>query len=287
MKKVYAKDSFFYKLYHFFIFLFLSSLIVFFAYPSLEVKKDKVDKDWVDIEIVLDISYSMLASDLKPNRLEVAKGVIKEFLDSVDYARIGMLVFAWRPFEFSPLSSDLSSLKESISFLDTSIIDQNISFLAWTALWDAMVLAGDNFDFKDKNGNIIILITDWEANKWENLRLMLKYVKSMNIKVYTIWIWWDKKTYIQLFDGFFGFQKILVWALDEETLKKISFETGWKYFRAKNREDLRQVFEEISKEERKMIKFIDYFSLRFIPFIFALLFLLWIIVLRIRKFRNN
>ena len=285
LKKVYSWDSLYYRLYYFFIFLFFSSIILFIANPSLEVKKQKVDKQGVDIEIVLDVSYSMIAEDLIPNRLEVAKSIIKEFLDNLDYARVGMIVFAGRPFEFFSLNSDFSSLKKNISFLDTSIINQNMPILNWTALWDAMVLASDNFDYKSEKWNIIILITDWEANRWENLRLMLKYIISKNIKVYTIWIWWDKKTYINLFDEFFSFRE--VWPLDEETLKKISIETGWKYFRAKNKNDLRKVFEEISKEERKMINFIDYISLRFIPLILALIFLILILILRVKKFKNN
>ena len=286
LEKIYKWDSFFYKLYFLFIFLFFVSIIFFLANPVIETKKEKINREGVDIEIVLDISYSMIAEDLKPNRLEVAKNVIKKFLEKLDYARIGMIVFAWRPFNFFPLNADFEKLKQNISSLNTDTINQNISGLWWTALWDAMLLASSEFNFENRKWNIIILITDGEANKWEALRPILKYIISKGIKVYTIWIWWLEPTYIDLFDVFFGFQRISIWALDEETLKKISLETWWKYFRVINRGELEQVFEKISKEERKMIKFIDYNSLRSIAFIFSLLFLLSVIILRMKKFRT-
>ena len=257
LEKVFWWNSKYFKYYHILIFFILLVYVIVFAWPTYEYTKENINKDWIDIIIALDVSNSMLAEDLSPNRLEVAKWVINDFLEEQIVNRIWIIVFAWRPFNSLPLSFDYNIIKKIVWKIDTDVIDQKYQHLQWTAIWDALVLWAKWFDEiteeKINREKVIILLTDWEANKWIDPMLSLKYLKDNEIKVYTIWIWWLEKTYINIPVFWWRIQKVEVWWVDEETLKTIAEETSWKYFRASSETALKEIFLEINSLEKREI----------------------------------
>jgi len=238
--------------------------VLYFAHPVKEYTEEKIQKNGIDIEVVLDLSYSMIAEDLPPSRIEVAKKVLYDFVWELESDRVGIILFSWRPFHSMPLSFEYDFLQSFIEEIDVEIIDQSKYYLAGTAMWDALILAGDNLE---KYGNpdgekIIILLTDGEANKGIDPIEALKFLKSKGIKTYTIWVGKDDITTVTIPDPVSGFvQKVQVWGIDEETLQVIAKQTGGKYYRADSEVTLQEIFEDISRLEKTQIE-IEYVSVQ-------------------------
>lgn len=255
LKQVYKRSSFYY--YSFFI-LILSIVFLYvtiLANPNVENASEKVNRNWVDIVLVFDISYSMEAEDLKPNRIQVARDVISNFLWSLKADRVWIVVFSWKPFISIPLTFDYEFLSDYVKEISTSTIDQTNGNLQWTALWDAMLMWSYLFDEKSKDREkVMIIVTDWEANKWLTPTLALKKIKDDWIKAHTIWIGGLEKTYVYVNDMFWNKLKVEIWWIDEVTLKKIANETWWKYYRALNKEIFEEIFKEIDKLDKKDIE---------------------------------
>jgi Ca-activated chloride channel family protein len=195
----------------------------------------------------------MMAEDMKPNRLEAWKKVLVDFIDSIKLDRIWIILFSWKPFNSIPLTFDYKFLKDFMKDITVDTINQSYNHLKWTAIWDAIILAIDSFKKSENREKVIILITDGEANRWLDPMIALKLAKKENIKIYTIWIWWLEDTYIEMVVWFFP-QKVKIWWVDEGTLKKVAYETWWKYFRATSEKKLSEIFEDISKLEKKNIE---------------------------------
>lgn len=255
IKAIYHRNSFYY--YTFFILLVLISIFYTFilANPNKVWEIEKIKKNGIDIILAFDVSYSMEATDLNPNRITVAREVIASFLWNLKTDRVWVVVFSWKPFTSIPLTYDYNFLKEYVSTLTTETINQNNSRLAWTAIWDAMIMGSYLFDEKSLDREkVMIIVTDWEANKWLQPNIALKLLKEKNIKAYTIWIWWLEKLFVTVDDFFGNKQKVEIWWIDEETLKKIANETDWKYYRASSNEVFKNIFQDLSKLEKKEIE---------------------------------
>ncbi len=283
LKEIYKRNSYYY--YSFFILLFFISLfyVIILANPNKQNSSEIVKRNWVDIVMVFDISYSMEAEDLKPNRIQVARDVISNFLWSLKADRVWVVVFSGKPFISIPLTFDYEFLWEYVKSISTSTIDQNNGNLQWTALWDAMLMWSFLFDEKSKDREkVMIIVTDWEANKWLTPTLALKQLKDKWIKTHTIGIWWLEKTFVYVNDIFWNRLKVEIWWIDEVTLKKIANETWGKYYIALNKEIFEEIFKEIDKLDKKEIaveikkSYISYYTwfyyiLILLQFLFVLL----------------
>lgn len=159
----------------------LGSLALLFATftiaePRYAVTFHDPMKAGIDIAIVLDISKSMLAEDVEPNRIEAAKRNISEFVDSRNTDRIGLIVFAGKPFGLSPLTFDHDSLQTIIAKMGTESIRQELEGLSGTNIGDALLLALQNLKNAEssdaKREKIILLVTDGEANLGIDPRLV-------------------------------------------------------------------------------------------------------------------
>lgn len=283
---MYKNDSLFYKIYIALISLSFFFFLVILAWPYTTYSEEKVEKNGIDIQILFDVSYSMTATDLEPNRLEVAKKVFSDFVDTLTSDRVWMVVFAGRPYVSFPLTFDYIFIKDFLSKITSDTINQNVYWLQWTAIWDAMILWESSFHSDEKRQKIMILLTDWEANRWINPLTAIKYIKEKWIKVYTIGVGWDQKTYVSSTDMFWNPQKLEVWWIDEETLKEIAWQTWGKYYRATSPEALSKIVQEIGSLEKTKIeekKIVFEKSLVF-PFVLILCFLMcWVMFLFIRK----
>ncbi len=246
------------------------SLFLFFcilADPQWVQENEKESKSGIDIVLLLDISTSMLAEDFSPNRLEVAKKVVSSFIGSLQTDRLGMVVFAGKPFTSVPLTFDYDFVQEMLIELNTDTINQRVRSLQGTAIWDALLSGlgvlqkwldrdddtGVQKNKKNKNDEeqkereqIVVLVTDGESSPWTlDPFIVSQLAKEQSVPVYTIWIWSKQWWYITQQTPF-GTQRQQIKGVDEVTLKEISSITWWTYRRVENERVFKEVFDEIS-----------------------------------------
>jgi len=287
IQKVYKKTALTYRI--FFIFVTCITLLfgILFSVPVNTIEKEKIKKNGIDIQIIFDVSYSMIAQDITPSRIEVAKKVVSDFTGQLQADRLGVILFAGKPFTSIPLSFDYVFIQNFLQDISVDVINQDHPQLAGTAIWDALVLGADVLLKQEpQREKIIILLTDGEANRWLDPLVALSYVKDQGIKTYTIGVWKDDTTFIDIPDSFWFVQRLQVWWIDEETLQKISSETGWKYYRADSKQELDRIFRDISRLEKKEIEVENlqiYTPLFTEVLLWMLLLCMWVLYIIFRK----
>jgi Ca-activated chloride channel family protein len=216
--------------------------------------------------LVMDISKSMLAEDIAPNRIEAAKQTIDTFLQKLDSDRIGIILFAGKPFASVPLTFDYDAVRNMLTDISTDSINQTIPGLSGTAIGDAILSATDALDRnteKEKNRTkTIILLTDGEANVGINPEIATQYAKEKQVKIYTIGIGKTDGTPLYITDPLSGKKqyfvdesgKPIIASIDEKSLKSIAETTGGKYFLASDNESLTSIFTTLSKLEKTEIR---------------------------------
>lgn len=252
----------------FFLILVFSLLI---ANPNLKETKTKEIKNWIDIALVLDLSYSMIAEDIMPNRLEVAKRVISNFTSKLKTDRVWLILFSWKPFTSVPLTFDYDFITNYVKNITIKTINQDYQHLQWTAIWDALLYWANLFDDKTDREKIIVLLTDGEANKGIDPMEAIRYIKSKNIKVHTVWIWWNKDTFVTV-KNIYWTQKIGIWWIDEENLKTIANLTDWLYYRADSEKTFEKIFEKLNLLQKKEIEVnkIEIMTNYYKPFVYVI-----------------
>ncbi|MDR1944759.1 MAG: VWA domain-containing protein [Candidatus Peribacteria bacterium] len=130
LKKIYKKNNFLFYFKIFLLILIFFFYILLFANPNISNKTETISKNGIDIVLALDISTSMEATDLEPNRIESAKKIISEFIEKQETNRVGLVVFAGKPFLSIPLTFDYDILTETIENISTNNINQNYNALA-------------------------------------------------------------------------------------------------------------------------------------------------------------
>lgn len=262
VKKVFQRNS--YKFY-FKIFIFICILwfyIILLADPNDVNSKKNITKNGIDIVLAFDVSVSMEATDLSPNRMEAAKEVINKFIKNQKTDRLWLVIFAWKPFTSIPLTFDYNILSENISRLSTQTINQNTPVLNWTAIWDALLMSKTLFkktknmteDEYKKRQKVVILLTDWDSNTWVDPKIASISLWNENIKVYTIGIWSDKwwKIRFDMWNGIYSEQ--IVPPLNPESLKEIAQNTSGEFFKATDNDTFKNIFSKLSKLEKNDIK---------------------------------
>lgn len=236
-----------------------SLLVVALARPQQERQEESVKKNGIDIVLALDVSGSMLAEDLKPNRMEAAKESITTFINDREDDRLGIVVFAGKAFTQSPLTFDYEILKEYLSSITTDTVDQRVQGLSGTAVGDA-VLAGVTRLTADEDvdrSKVLILATDGDANVGVDPKLAAQKAADEGVKIYTIGIGSEEGALIPTVNAL-G-QK--VWMTDEqgqpmravfneEALKEIAETSGGQYFRAADKQGFDAVLAEINSLEK-------------------------------------
>ncbi|MGP1515344.1 MAG: VWA domain-containing protein [Bacteroidales bacterium] len=233
-----------------------------------------------DIMICLDVSNSMLAQDLSPNRIERAKLAINQLIDQLNGDRLGIVVFAGSSFNFLPLTSDYSTAKMFTDIIDTKMVDNQGTDI-YSALQTAVKGFGKN---KSKHrSRTIILISDGEDLEKVSEDLAVDIAKE-DIIINCIGIGSIQGTKIPIQEnGVETFKKdregnIVVTKLDETMLKSIATKTGGKYIRATNStlglNSILQSINSLEKDSSNGINFKDFQTLFYIPAIIALLLLL-------------
>ena len=258
--------------------------IFLFADPNHVNIKEKIAKDGIDIVIALDISKSMEANDLQPNRITAAKQVIWEFVEEISADRLWLVVFAGKPYSSIPLTYDYRLISEVVGNLSTDTLNQNISGLDGTAVGDALLLSSTILLDEEEEAEqedidrekIVILLTDGEANRWVDPILAVQSLIAKWIKTYTIWVWSEEGGTISIQNWPFR-QTQQIAPLNETSLREIASLSDWKFFRATDNNSLEDIFLEISQLEKTEIEteIEKNYVTAYEPFLYVLLVLLW------------
>ncbi len=254
-------------------------LIFALADPQIGTKLERVKRKGVDIFIALDVSKSMLAEDIAPNRLEKARHEISNFIDRLEGDRIGLICFAGIAFVQCPLTLDYSAAKLFLNDIDTDLIPQ-----PGTNIAAAIDIARKSFVTKELKHKVLVVITDGESHQGDPVEAAKEAAKE-GIVIYTIGIGSPQGAPIPEFDRFgnrVGYKrdasgKIVTTKLDVLTLEKIAFETGGKYYISSTGEaELNKIYDQISKMEKKELasRQFSQFEDRFQIFLFLGLVLL-------------
>jgi Ca-activated chloride channel homolog len=212
-----------------FILLALFFMIVALTQPRWGYEWKDLKQEGVDIVVALDVSKSMLAEDIKPNRLSRAKRKISDLLDMLEGDRIGLVAFAGTAFVQCPLTLDYSAAKLFLDATDTDLLSNQ-----GTALAGAIRKSVAAFRSQDKKSKAIILITDGESHGDDPVKAA-QWAAEQGIKIFTIGI--GKDTGAPIPDAAGGFKKdaqgeIVLTRLDETNLQQIALETGGTYVRS-------------------------------------------------------
>ena len=265
-------------------------LVIGIVNPQIGTKLEKVKREGIDLMLVLDVSNSMLAEDIKPNRLERAKMAISNLIDQLQGDRLGIVIFAGNAYKQLPLTTDYAAAKLFLSAVDTKIVPTQ-----GTAIGEAIDMSMNSFDEQEHN-KAIIIITDGE-NHEDDAVGEAKKAAEMGIKVFTIGMGLPDGAPIPLYNAYgtqTGFKKdregkTVITKLDENMLREIAAAGEGAYAQANNSSTgLRKIFDEISGIEKKEIEskqFTDYED-RFQAFLaIAFVFLLVELLIATRKSR--
>ncbi len=252
--------------------LFSISLLVFaLARPQSTSSWEDTTTEGIDIVLSMDISGSMLAEDLKPNRLEASKNVALDFISKRVNDRIGLVVFSGESFTQCPLTTDHNVLINLFKDIKSGMIADG------TAIGMGLATAVNRLKDSKAISRVIIVLTDGVNNQGLVAPLTAAEIaQKFGIRVYTIGV--GTEGYAPYpFQTAFGiqYQDVEV-QIDEKTLQDIATITDGKYFRATNNRSLKEIYEDINKLEKSKIETTEYHKRKeeFLPFaLLALLFL--------------
>jgi Ca-activated chloride channel family protein len=260
------------------------ALVVALARPQSSNVSESVDSDGIDIVLSIDVSGSMMAEDLKPNRIEAAKKVAIDFVDKRANDRIGLVIFSGESFTQCPITIDHNIVKEQIDAMKSGMLQDG------TAIGMGLATAVDRLRNSKAKSKIIILLTDGVNNTGLiDPSTALEIAKAYKLRVYCIGVGSRGEAPYPVQTPM-GIQKQMVPVeIDEALLKNISTQTGGKYFRATSNNSLSSIYKEIDQLEKSKVEVstFKHFTDLFLPFaLIALLCLALEMLLRYTVFRS-
>ena len=229
-----------------------TALIIMLAQPQFGSKLEEVKKEGIEVIIALDVSNSMLAEDIQPDRLTRAKQALTRLIDHMENDKIGLIVFAGDAYTQIPITSDYVSAKMFLSTISPEMVPKQ-----GTAIASAINLGMKSFTPGDDKSKAMIIITDGENHEDDPVSAAEEAAKK-GIVIYTIGIGSTegvpipviingKKDYLKDANG-----NTVITKLDEDILKKIAVVTGGNYVRASNSNiGLDEIFSEIKKMKKQ------------------------------------
>lgn len=238
--------------------LALSTLIIALARPRTYSVSTKVKTNrGIDIVMAIDVSASMLAKDLKPNRLEALKKVAIRFVNQRPNDRIGVVAYAGESFTKTPVTSDKDIIVKTIEELQWGEIEGG------TAIGTGLGSAINRLKDSKAKSKVIILLTDGVNNAgFVDPATAAEIAAELHIKVYTIGLGTNGMAPFPVArrnDGTLIFRNQQV-EIDEPLLKKIAKETGGRYFRATSNTKLKKIYDEINQMEKTKIEEFKYYN---------------------------
>ncbi|HYE76911.1 MAG TPA: VWA domain-containing protein, partial [bacterium] len=239
-------------------FTVVALLLLAAARPQIAAGEEKDITQGIDIVLAVDVSGSMLAEDMAPNRMEVAKRVVSDFILDQEGNRLGLVAFAGKSLTQSPITTDYEIVRLAVTQLDPSTIG-----IPGTAIGDAIGNAINKFQDPKAKGKVIILLTDGENNEGRlDPREAAKFARQRGIRVYAIGVGTPGGSPIpNPYAGFPGQPeyimqggRVLLTKLDEELLRDIANTTHGQYFIATDEAALRNAYAEIARMEKHEIE---------------------------------
>ena len=231
----------------------IALLITALARPQTTNSWNKSTTEGIDIVLSVDISTSMLAEDLKPNRLEAAKDVAASFINGRPTDNIGLVVFAGESFTQCPLTTDHAVLQNLLKDIHCGMIEDG------TAIGHGLATSVSRLKDSQAKSKVIILLTDGTNNRGEIAPVTAAEIaQAYNIRVYTIGVG-TKGQAPYPFRTSIGikYQNVPV-DIDEPTLTRIAQITGGLYFRATNNAALKEIYQEIDQLEKTKMSVQEY-----------------------------
>ena len=238
------------------------------ARPQLTNKWSSQSTEGIDIMMALDISGTMLAEDLRPNRLEAAKKVASDFVIARPNDQIGLVVFAGESFTQCPLTTDHAVLVNLFKSVEYGMVEDG------TAIGLGLANAVNRMKDSETKSKVIILLTDGSNNRGDiDPQTAAEIAKTYCIRVYTIGV------------GSYGQARVPVQTpigkqyitmdneFDETTLRSIAETTGGQYFRAKDNTSLKAIYDQIDQMEKTKLRVREFskHTENFMPFLYAAL----------------
>ncbi|MBD3392295.1 MAG: VWA domain-containing protein [Chitinivibrionales bacterium] len=231
---------------------FFVSIVFVLARPRFGIKTEMVERRGVDVMVALDISKSMLARDIVPNRLDRAKHEIDRFIDLLKGDRVGLIVFAGESFVQCPLTLDYGAAK---MFLDA--VDSDWISLQGTALADAIRQSTKAFESLKRKHKVLVLLSDGEDHEGDAIAAAREAAKE-GVRIYTVGIGSEKGVPIPISKGkgTVIYKKdrngnLVMTRLNPVILEKIALEANGSYFNAGTNLDLKRIYTEIARMEKR------------------------------------
>ena len=223
----------------------LSMVIVAIARPRSSEQVERVDTEGIDIILTMDVSTSMLARDLTPDRINASKDIAIEFISQRPSDRMGIVVFAGESFTQCPLTTDRATLINLMKEVQTDIIEDG------TAIGNGLATAVARMKDSDAKSRVVILLTDGVNNRGEiSPQMAAEIAKTYGVRVYTIGVGKEGMApYPVMTPWGVEIQNVKV-EIDEALLSEIAESTGGRYFRATDNTKLAEIYSEINKMEK-------------------------------------
>lgn len=228
--------------------LAIALLIIVMARPQSSLSRKDVSIEGIDIVMALDVSSSMLAQDLKPDRLEAAKEVALDFIGGRPDDRVGLVIFSGETFTQSPLTTDHRIIKNLFKDIKSGMIEDG------TAIGDGLATSINRLKESKAISKVIILITDGVNNQGSIDPLSAAEIaKIFGIRIYTIGVGSEGTAPYPVQTPYgIQYQNMEV-KIDEDLLQEVAEMTDGKYFRATSNRKLQQIYGEIDELEKSKI----------------------------------
>ena len=266
----------------------LTLLVLVLARPQTTNSWKNETMEGIDIMLAMDVSTSMLAEDLKPNRIEAAKQVAADFIIGRPNDNIGLTIFAGEAFTQCPMTTDHAALLNLLHNIRTDIAQRLIE--DGTAIGMGLANAVSRLKDSKAKSKVVILLTDGSNNRGDlSPMTAAEIAKSFGIRVYTIGVGTNKVApYPMPVAGGVQYVNIPV-EIDTKMLSDIAAATDGDFYRATNNKELQQIYKEIDKLEKSKLN-VKKYSKRYEAYqpyaIAAIILLLLEILLRITVFRK-
>lgn len=242
------------------------ALVIAIARPQTSNTTEHIDSEGIDIVLAIDVSGSMLAMDLKPDRIEASKAAALKFVEARPGDRIGLVIFSGESFTMCPVTIDHNILKEQINQVHSGMLVDG------TSIGMGLATAVERLRTSKAKSRVVILLTDGVNNTGLiDPNTALEIAKAYKIRVYTIGAGTKGEAMMPVPTPT-GTQTLMVKVeIDEELLKQIAHETGGRYYRATDSKTLNNVYQEINKLEKSKVEVnsFKHYKELFLPFALA------------------
>jgi Ca-activated chloride channel family protein len=230
--------------------LAVAAMVIAFARPQSGVSGENIVTEGIDIVLALDISSSMLAEDIEPNRIEAAKRVAVDFVRGRRNDRIGLVVFAGAAFTQVPLTLDYDVVATVLGELQVGMIEDG------TAIGMGLATAVKRLRDSDADSKVVVLLTDGRNNRGEiDPITAAQMAQALGVRVYSIGAGTRGNARVPVDDPVLGRRYASMRVdIDETALRETAALTGGQYFRATDRASLESIYAEINELETTEIE---------------------------------